>query len=126
MVHHKVLMQIAVARAPSFASGHSGACGLQKSTGLAVEYKAGQDIAAVGTGIDADAVMPDIRLIADAVPVYHHGAMVGIRVEEGLADPQAVACALFLQRHAGPYATMDEKIVPCAVADPQAAEEIQM
>ena len=77
-LHHKMLIKIAVAPAPIFVSGHSGAWGLQKRTGLAVEYQTGQHIAAVGAGIDADAVMPNLWLIADAVSVYYHGAMVGI------------------------------------------------
>src|SRR3990172_242788 len=100
--------------------------GLQKRALGAVQYQAGKDATPVSAGVDADAVGPDFGLSRDAVTVNHRRPVVVSGIQEALADPHLVMIGLGIERHAGTHARMHEMIAPFTVADPEAAEELEL
>ena len=49
---------------------------MQEVPAPAIEHEAGQDTAAVGPGIDADAIRPQLRAFGDAVAVHDDRAVI--------------------------------------------------
>src|SRR5690606_4174328 len=90
------------------------------------EDQGGQGAAGIGTRIDADAVVAPLRAAADAVAMNDDRAVIGLRVEERLADPQHVLAALSVEGGAGADAGMHEVIAAELVAEREAPEEGQM
>ena len=100
--------------------------GLQEGVRGTFEHQAGQDAAVGGSGIDADPVVADHRLGADAVTVHDDCAVVRLGFKKGAADPHAVVVILPSQRHPGADARMNETVVAGSIADLQRPEKLKM
>jgi len=82
--------------------------------------------AADRAGVDGNAVGLDDRFPLRGMAVGDVRAMIGLRRQERLPDPDHVGPGLPVQRHAGQDAGMHEQIGPDPMADRQVAKKDQM
>src|SRR5581483_1449679 len=72
----------------------------QQLTLRSLKHQARELVRAIGAGVDADAVRPELGVDSDAVPVDHDLPEVAAGFQKLVADPEQVLGALLLERDA--------------------------
>jgi len=88
--------------------------GVQEASVAALQDQAGEAARAVGAGVDADAVGPNIGLGLDRVAVHHPLIEALVGLQERVADPNHVAFLLVVDGDTGAQAGVNEQIIPIA------------
>src|SRR6476620_7475519 len=80
----------------------------------------------ISASVDADAVGSKLDFRADRMPMDDHESVIGVVVQERLADPAKVGLTLLLDLDPGADARVDEEIIPEAAGVDKASEELLM
>jgi len=89
----------------------------------AFEHECGEHSGRIRTRVDADPIVPHLRLRADGVAVHDDLAVISLIVEKKLPNPQNIVVALRLEWNAGPNPRVHEEISALNVPPSEIAQQ---
>src|SRR6266481_3002418 len=99
---------------------------LQESPARSFKNERRQVPGQIGSGIDADPVLPHDGRVRRRVAVHDDLAEIALRIQELVANPHKIAFLLLIKWCTGTHAGMRKKIIPDCFRELERLEETQM